>query len=295
MGVSLRYRADIPPSLVDVSFSIPYGYRCAVVGRTGAGKSSLANALFRMAEDITGSVRLGSDDLLDPDVPVDLVRKRLGVITQDPFVFTKTTVRYNLDPHNEFSDEECRKALKVAGLTHFSLGYRLEQQRKHKHSSDGSGSLSAGEKQLLCLARVLLRSPEVLVVDEATASVDVETDKMVQAALRKWLLQENPRCCVLTIAHRLETVADYDQVIVMEQGRVVQHGRIPDLVRQGQGTRFYELIQCAGHHTAKLFGELGEQSSNLVDASTAVPSKQSTAIPSEHYRDPEDLGASSLL
>merc|ERR1712194_196072 len=283
-GVSLRYRPELPQSLIDVSFHIPYGCRCAVVGRTGAGKSSLAVALFRLAPEITGAIRLGPHSLEDPTTPIGVVRKRMGIISQDPFIFSSgATVRYNLDPFKEFSDESCRGALDTVGLAELSLKRKLGETTSSSGAT-ASNSLSAGEKQLLCLARVLLRKPEVLVVDEAMASVDPETDKAVQAALRAWLNTENPMCCVLTIAHRLDTVADYDQMVVMDQGRVAQQGKIPDLVAQGPGTALYDLIQAAGPGTAGLFGvkfKLPEQEDQAepptAEPSTAAASKQSAA------------------
>ena len=114
-----------------------------------------------------------------------------------------------------------------------------------------NNSISVGERQLLCLARVVLRQPEFLVCDEATASCDLETDQMIQKALRDWLAAT--KCCVLTIAHRLETIADYDQIIFLDKGVVVENGSVPELMRKGRGGCFYDLVATAGNETLRLF------------------------------------------
>ena len=123
---------------------------------------------------------------------------------------------------------------------------------------DSGSNLSVGERQLLCLARVLLRSPSVLLCDEATASVDQETDKKVQTSIRTWLRDKNPRCCVLTIAHRLETIRDYDQVIFLDRGRIREMGSVEELIAVGHGGggrgAFHDLVLSAGKETAELFG-----------------------------------------
>merc|ERR1712194_783523 len=124
---------------IDVSFDIPYGCRCAVVGRTGAGKSSLAVALFRLAPEITGAIRLGPHSLEDPTTPIDTVRRRMGIISQDPFIFSSgATVRYNLDPFKEFSDAACRQVLDTVGLSELFLERKLGE--KTSNSGGGRGA-----------------------------------------------------------------------------------------------------------------------------------------------------------
>jgi len=218
--------------------------------------------------------------LIDPSFPVDESRKLVGVITQDPVIFGNSPLRYNLDPFNEFSDEACVEALKMSGLAHRftvaaarrqSAGCHVEDLSLPTSPSsaargdkdldlsffidDSGGNLSVGERQLLCLARVLLRSPLVLLCDEATASVDPETDLLVQRSLREWLRVRKQPCCVLTIAHRLETIRDYDKVLYLANGRVTQHASPEDLMALGPGTPFYDLVESAGPETLEMFSK----------------------------------------
>jgi ABC-type multidrug transport system fused ATPase/permease subunit len=253
--MTLIYRDGLPPALKDISLHIKPRERCAVVGRTGAGKSSLAVAIFRMAQQINGRIVLNGVNLLD--LNVDDARRRCGIITQDPVVFGDS-VRYNLDPFREFSDEECVESLRLSGLEkRLSLSDLLE---------DGGSNLSVGERQLLCLARVLLRRPQLLICDEATASCDLETDAFIQRSIRSWLVERNSDCCVLTIAHRLETIADYDKVLFLENGHVGEFGATRELVKREDG-KFRQLVASAGRDTLRLFEEGGAP---FAEAATAA-------------------------
>lgn len=249
-NVSLHYRKGLDPALKNLSISIPPGKRCAVVGRTGAGKSTLSVAVYRMAELIYGEIWLNGVNLLS--LPVDVSRKKCGIITQDPLVF-KAPVRYNMDPFGEYTDDELNYALKLAGLgnSNINLDFQIEES---------GANMSIGERQLLCLARVVVRKPEVLICDEATASCDLETDAEVQKSIRFWL-ESNPECCVLTIAHRLETIADYDLCLVLNHGEMVEFGPIPELISKGTDKNkfksrrwLYDLVTSSGPDVAKCFG-----------------------------------------
>jgi len=213
-----------------------------VVGRTGAGKSSIAVILFRLVEPESGSITLNGTNLLN--MPLDQTRHRLGIITQDPVVFG-ASVRYNLDPFEEYADSDLLEALRIAQLEHVfeSLSSNIAQQ---------GANLSVGERQLLCLARTILRRPTILVCDEATASVDYETDQKIQKALRLWA--SSSRTSLLTIAHRLETIADYDEIIVLSDGRVVEAGGVVELL-DADGP-FARLVGNAGEKTALKMREL---------------------------------------
>mmetsp|Transcript_18687 Transcript_18687/g.53532 ORF Transcript_18687/g.53532 Transcript_18687/m.53532 type:complete len:1121 (-) Transcript_18687:563-3925(-) len=254
-GTCLRYRPGLPRALRGLWLSIEGGERVALVGRTGAGKSSVAVALFRLVEPWS-ELGEGSGILVDG---VDIgtlrredVRGRHGgicIITQDPIIFSGT-VRSNLDPFDQHSDEDVWRALSRARLDKL---VRAHTAMLAMPVQEGGSNFSLGERQLLCLARALLCRPKVLVMDEATASVDRATDDFVQHTVRAAFRD----CTLLTIAHRLQTIADYDKVVVMDAGRVVEVGAPYDLLtapREHEFNKrpgsFLRLVQSCGPHVA---------------------------------------------
>jgi len=232
-NVSYRYRPSLPLSLTDLTFSLPPGQRCGVVGRTGAGKSTLTTALFRLGPLETGKILLDGVDLSTLDLRQ--VRGRLGgmsIIPQDPVLFGRT-VRECLDPFGrERDDGELKDALMAVRLR-----YDLDDE-----VTDGGSNYSVGERQLLSLARAILTKPKVLVLDEATASVDGETDAVIQQMLRRVFTDTT----LVTIAHRLNTIVDYDWILVLEGGRGVEWGRPEELLRKETGGRFRSLVEDLG-------------------------------------------------
>jgi ABC-type multidrug transport system fused ATPase/permease subunit len=219
--VSLRYRPGLPLSLDKLSFTITHGQRSCVVGRTGAGKSTLTTALFRLVEIESGTISLDGVDLSTLGLS-DVRGRRNGmfILPQDPAVFAGS-IRTNLDPFDFFSDEDIMEALQLVRFPGHQRGNLLSQSVE-----EGGANFSAGEKQLLCLARALLVNPRLLVLDEATSSVDGKTDEFVQQMLRT----KFPDTTLLTIAHRLNTIIDYDVVIVMDKGKVVEFGSPRELL-----------------------------------------------------------------
>lgn len=219
--VVLRYREDFEPALKEVSAVFQPGERVGVVGRTGSGKSTLAKAILRLRECESGQIFVDGVDIRK--IGLDMVRGRqkgIVIIPQDPVVFSGT-VRFNLDPFSAYTDEQIWNVLEAV---------RLDNVVRATFKSDGidepiQGNFSVGQRQLLCLARALLRMPKILVMDEATASVDAETDGLIQATVASAF----PTSTVIEIAHRLHSVMGADKILVLDTGAVVEFGKPKEL------------------------------------------------------------------
>ena len=205
-NVSMRYRSELPLVLTDVSLTIHPGEKIGVVGRTGSGKSSLFLALYRMVELSSGCILI--DDVDISTLNLERLRSSLAIIPQDPILFGGT-IRSNLDPFDKHQDEDLKHALARASLTQFDLEHGVEEE---------GSNFSVGQKQLLCLARALLRDSKILVLDEATASVDPQTDRLIQEMIRTAFSGRT----VLLIAHRIHTVVDADRIMVLDAGQVIE-------------------------------------------------------------------------
>lgn len=204
------YRPELEPALRGVSFVVAPGERVGVVGRTGAGKSSLMAALLRLSEPSGGRIRIDGVDIAQIDLSV--LRGRIEMIPQDPHLF-EGTIRSNIDPEVEHGDEEIRAVLRRVHA--YDLVDRLPGGLDEPIRSGGT-NLSSGQRQLLCVARALLRRARILLLDEATSSVDHETAGLILQAISEAFRG----CTVITIAHRLQTVMDSDRILVMDAGRV---------------------------------------------------------------------------
>ncbi|KAJ7610244.1 P-loop containing nucleoside triphosphate hydrolase protein [Mycena polygramma] len=218
-GVIARYRPELQPALRDLSFKIRAGERVAVVGRTGSGKSTLLAALFRKINIEKGQILVDGVDI--SGISLDMLRDGLTLIPQDP-VLIEISVRENLDMEGKHTDSEIWHALELASMKEVieRLPAKLDEVIA------GSSRFSRGQKQLLALARALLRQRNVVCLDEATSSIDVETDQAIQQTLRSSF----GSATIITIAHRISTIRDYDRVLVLDNGHVIENGSPKDLL-----------------------------------------------------------------
>lgn len=259
-NVVMKYRPELPDVLKGLTIHVKPAEKIGIVGRTGAGKSSIMAALFRMCELSSGSISI--DGINIADIGLDDLRSRISIIPQDPLLFSGT-LRSNIDPFNAHGDAELYDALKRAHLipsatydhtkeggadtpvSRFNLDYVVEEE---------GGNLSVGERSLVSLARALVRDPKVLVLDEATASVDVETDSKIQDTIRR----EFGHKTLLCIAHRLRTILSYDRILVMSDGRVEEFDTPENLyLKNGHFTEMCEksglTLEDIRHYAAMRF------------------------------------------
>ncbi|XP_074855480.1 ATP-binding cassette sub-family C member 2 isoform X2 [Carettochelys insculpta] len=230
----VRYRPELDLVLHGLTCEIGSTEKVGVVGRTGSGKSSLTNCLFRILEAAGGTIVIDGVDI--STIGLHDLRRSLTIIPQDPVLFSGT-LRMNMDPFEQYSDEEIWKALELAHLKTYVLA--LPEGLSYQVSEAGE-NLSGGQKQLLCLARALLRKVKILILDEVTAAVDLETDTLIQTTIR----QQFANCTVLTIAHRLHTIMDSDRVMVLQAGCIMEYDS-PERLLQQQGL-FYVMANNAG-------------------------------------------------
>ena len=222
--IQMRYR-DGPLVLKGVSYNVNGGEKIGIAGRTGSGKSSMMIGLFRIQELASGKIYI--DGIDTSTVPLTTLRSRLGIIPQDPVIFS-ASVRFNLDPFEAYSDIQIWDVLKSVDMKEhvMSLPGKLSEE-----VAEGGDNFSTGQRQLICIARALLRTPKILVLDEATASIDNETDNMIQAMVRVNFKE----CTVLTIAHRLNTIIDSDRIMVMDAGLLAEIGSPVELLANEGG------------------------------------------------------------
>ncbi|KAJ6220572.1 hypothetical protein RDWZM_006384 [Blomia tropicalis] len=247
--VTMYYDGVSTPVLKNISCKIEAGTKVGVVGRTGAGKSSLISALFRLCRRQLGSIQIDGVDI--SKLPLDVLRSKISIIPQEPLIFTGT-VRYNVDPFGEHDDERLWRVLDEVQLkeTISNLPGQLGSV-----INEGGTNFSVGQRQLICLARAILRDNNILVLDEATANVDNRTDELIQRTIRKRFAH----CTVITIAHRLHTIIDSDRIVVLDAGRLVEYGAPYELLRQPDG-HFTSLVEQTGKRMSKKLIYIAQQS-----------------------------------
>ncbi|KAF5287553.1 hypothetical protein FQA39_LY15882 [Lamprigera yunnana] len=248
INLFLRYFPQDPPVLKNLNFTVNPLQKIGIVGRTGAGKSSLISALFQLTET-EGLIVIDGIDI--KTLGLHDLRSKISIIPQEPVLFSGT-MRKNLDPFDEYTDEVLWKALEevelkdaisdlVAGL--------------NSTMSEGGSNFSVGQRQLVCLARAIIRKNKILVLDEATANVDPQTDALIQHTIRK----KFSSCTVLTIAHRLHTVMDSDKVLVMDTGRIVEFDH-PHVLLQNENGVFYGMVEQTGSAMAETLTKVASDS-----------------------------------
>ncbi|XP_077987408.1 ATP-binding cassette sub-family C member 5-like [Glandiceps talaboti] len=232
--VKMRYRDGLPLVLKGIKIDIKPMEKVGIVGRTGSGKSSLGITLFRLVEAAEGNIEIDGIDI--GKIGLQDLRSKLSIIPQDPVLFVGT-VRYNLDPFNEHSDDSLWSALEKAYMKNTISA--LDKQLEAPVVENGE-NFSVGERQLICMARALLRNSKILMLDEATAAIDTETDSLIQNTIRDSFKD----CTMLTIAHRLNTVLACDRVLVMEDGKVAEF-ETPSKLLANPESRFSAMMAAA--------------------------------------------------
>ncbi|KAF7268017.1 hypothetical protein GWI33_018818 [Rhynchophorus ferrugineus] len=246
-SVYLRYATNEPYVLNNLTFKIKPREKVGIVGRTGAGKSSIISALFRLAH-VEGKILI--DGFCTRDIPLKSMRSKISIIPQEPVIFTGT-LRSNLDPFNDYEDKDLWNALEEVELKEAVVELKAGLDSK---MSEGGANFSLGQRQLICLARAIVRNNKILVLDEATANVDPKTDALIQSTIRRKFAD----CTVLTIAHRLHTVMDSDKVLVMDAGEAIEFDHPHILLQNHQGI-FYGLVKETGKCTAEYLANIAEK------------------------------------
>uniref|UniRef100_A0A087X7Q9 ATP-binding cassette sub-family C member 5 n=2 Tax=Poecilia formosa TaxID=48698 RepID=A0A087X7Q9_POEFO len=232
--VDMRYRDHLPLVLKSLSFTVLPEETVGIVGRTGSGKSSLAVALFRLVELSAGSIVIDGIDIAQ--IGLDDLRSKLAIIPQEPVLFIGT-VRSNLDPWDQYTDEQIWEALEK---THIKEMVCQLPHSLHSEVTENGENFSVGERQLLCVARALLRNSKILILDEATAAIDTETDRLIQETIRTAFNS----CTTLIIAHRLNTVLSCNRVMVLDSGQILEFDS-PAALLANENSRFRAMIEAS--------------------------------------------------
>ena len=230
--LSLCYRKGGSYVLYNLTFNIQSCEKIGICGRTGAGKSSLVSALLRLADVQEGTIKIDGVDIRT--IPLNVLRSRISIIPQDPTLFSGT-LRRNLDPLNIHSDDSIWKALDQVSLGNI---VRKAEDQLDNPMNEGGENWSDGQRQLICMARALLRNSKIIILDEATASVDVESDAILQETIRNQFKHST----VITIAHRVHTILDSDRVMVLDQGEIAEYDS-PSKLLSRKDSAFSELMQ----------------------------------------------------
>ncbi|KAI9138244.1 P-loop containing nucleoside triphosphate hydrolase protein [Paraphysoderma sedebokerense] len=258
-GLEMAYRDGLPNVLHGINLDVPGGSKVGIVGRTGSGKSSIIVALLRLVEYKGGKITIDGIDI--SQIGLRDLRSRVAIIPQDPVLFAGT-IRSNLDRFNKYTDEALWKTLERVGLKDFVSG--LDAKLDAPVTENGE-NLSVGQRQLLCLARAMIVDAKVAILDEATASVDMQTDAVIQRSIRR----DFKGSTILTIAHRLNTIIDYDYILVLDAGRVKEFAP-PDVLLSNPKSAFSSMVDETGASNAALLRKLAKEKKLELDITVEV-------------------------
>lgn len=284
-NLSLRYAPELPRVIKNVTFKVDAFNKIGIVGRTGAGKSTIITAFFRFIEADTGSVKIDGLDI--SKIGLKDLRENIAIIPQDPTLFVGT-IRSNLDPFGLYTDKDIFEALRRVHLIKenessqnsiddSSVEENVNQFKNLENPvTEGGANLSQGQRQLICLARSLLKSPKLLMLDEATASIDYDSDAQIQKTIR----EEFSETTILTIAHRLRSIVDYDKILVMDAGKAVEYDH-PHILLSNPDSIFFSM--CANSGELDVLLSIAETAYNekfgISSTSTASSSKPASTEP----------------
>jgi len=237
---TLKYRPDTEIVLKDLSFKVSSGEKIGIVGRTGSGKSTIALSLFRIVEPLAGKIWIDGVDI--SQIGLETLRKNITIIPQEPTIFSGT-LRSNLDPFNEYSEREILEVIQKAQLDNLIT---TNNKGIDFPINEGGGNLSAGEKQLICIARAVLRKSKIIVMDEATASIDINTEHSIQELMNDAFKDST----MLIIAHRINTIINCNKVMVLSYGELKEFDT-PENLLSDKNSMFSALVKEIKHKKNK--------------------------------------------
>ncbi len=232
---STRYRPDTDIVLKNINFNVKGNEKIGIVGRTGSGKSTITLCLFRILEPVEGNINI--DDIDITTIGLKKLRSNITIIPQDPAIFSGT-LRYNIDPLNLVTDDEIKL---VMSKIKFDYIINKNSAGLYQDIAENGSNLSVGEKQLICICRAILRRSKIIVMDEATASIDFQTEEIIQNAINEIMKNST----VLTIAHRIKTIIKYDKILVLDNGEIKDFDS-PEILKNKKDGIFYELYKKSG-------------------------------------------------